>query len=246
MTCRTIKANTAPQSVVIAACQVKAEAPEEAEKQDTAKSEEKAVRSNRKKVRIIDRVFDQIIRAMGEMIEVRDPYTSGHQRRVAQISVEIAKLMALPDNQIKGIQMAAQVHDIGKLAIPSDILSKPGKLNQMEFGLIKTHSSIGYDILKEIEFPWPLADIVLQHHERINGSGYPAGLQRDQISLESRIISVADVIEAMSSNRPYRPAIGIELAIEEISEKRGLLYDSNVVEACLSLFNEKSYWIPER
>jgi HD-GYP domain-containing protein (c-di-GMP phosphodiesterase class II) len=181
-------------------------------------------------------IFEAAIQAMGQMMELRDPYTAGHQARVSRISVEIAGAMDLPTPRIKGIQLAALIHDIGKLAIPAELLSKPGRLTQGEFDLIKTHPSVGHGIVKDIQFPWPLARIVLQHHERINGSGYPGGLHGLDILLEARIIAVADVIEAMSSNRPYRPALGVDLAIEEIQKNKNVLYDGNVVEACLKCF----------
>jgi putative two-component system response regulator len=182
------------------------------------------------------KVFDEVIQAMGTMMEVRDVYTAGHQQNVARISVEIARLMALPAHQIKCIQLAGRIHDIGKLAIPAEILSKPGKLSSAEFDMIKTHPSTGFAILRDIEFPWPIAQTVLQHHERMNGSGYPHRLSRYQILLEAKIIAVADVVEAMASARPSRPAIGIDRALEEITRNRHELYDDNVVEACLKLF----------
>jgi len=189
----------------------------------------------------LQRVFEEVIESMGQIVEVRDVYTAGHQRRVSGICVEIAKIMALPLIQIKGLQLAALIHDIGKLAIPTEILSKPGRLSSCEFELIKTHPSIGFNIIKDFEFPWPIANIIHQHHERMNGSGYPGGLSGREILLEARIIAVADVIEAMASNRPYRPAIGIELALEEIRTKKYTLYDPNVVEACLTLFSRNNY-----
>lgn len=182
------------------------------------------------------RVFEEAVRAMGQMMEVRDPYTAGHQSRVAQICVEIARLMNLPADRIKGLELAALVHDVGKLAIPSEILSKPGRLSSFEFDLIKTHPLIGYDIMKGIEFPWPVARMILQHHERMDGSGYPNRVSGSQLLLESRILSVADVIEAMSSNRPYRPALGLSLALEEVCKNRNILYDGDVVEACLEFY----------
>jgi HD-GYP domain-containing protein (c-di-GMP phosphodiesterase class II) len=182
------------------------------------------------------RVFEDAVRAMGQMMEVRDPYTAGHQSRVSQICVEIARMMKLSSFQIKGVELAALVHDVGKLAIPSEILSKPGRLSSLEFDLIKTHPQVGYDIMKSIEFPWPVASAILQHHERMDGSGYPNGLQDKEILLEARILGVADVIEAMSSNRPYRPALGICLALEEICKNKHKLYDGAVVDASLEYF----------
>jgi HD-GYP domain-containing protein (c-di-GMP phosphodiesterase class II) len=149
--------------------------------------------------------------------------------------------MKLPQDKIEGIRIASLVHDIGKISIPSEILSKPSKLSEIEYRLIKNHSQIGYDILKSIEFSWPIAQIVLQHQERLNGSGYPQGLKGDDILLEAKIIAVADVIEAMSSHRPYRPALGINKALEEISINRGILYVPEVVDACIKLFKEKDF-----
>ncbi|MCR4393687.1 MAG: HD domain-containing protein [Dehalococcoidales bacterium] len=189
----------------------------------------------------LQKTIKEIVQAMAYIGEVRDPYTAGHQRRVAQLSFEIARILGLPDTQHEGLMMAAFVHDIGKILVPADILSKPGKLTKPEFDMIKDHARIGYEILKTIEFPWPLAKIVLQHHERLNGSGYPSGLQGDQILLEARILAVADVVEAMSSHRPYRPALGIDQALEEITRNRGILYDPTTVDACLKLFHEQGF-----
>jgi PAS domain S-box-containing protein len=189
----------------------------------------------------LQKTIKEIIEAMAYIGEVRDPYTAGHQRRVAQLSLEIGKAMGLQDQQSEGLTMAAFVHDIGKILVPSDILSKPGKLTKPEFDMLRDHTRIGYEILKTIEFPWPIATIVMQHHERINGSGYPFGLTGDQIILEARILAVADVVEAMSSHRPYRPALGVAKALEEILQNRGTLYDSSVVDSCITLFSEKGY-----
>ncbi len=183
------------------------------------------------------------INAMALMVEARDPYTAGHQRRVADLAVAIAQEMGLPQFQIDGIRTAGIVHDLGKISVPSEILSKPAPLSPIEFDLVKPHPQVGYDILKTIEFPWPVADIVLQHHERMDGSGYPQGLSGNDILLEARILGVADVVEAMAANRPYRPALGTDKPLAEISEKRGLLYDAEVVDACLRLFTEKGYKI---
>ncbi len=181
------------------------------------------------------------IQAMGLTIEMRDPYTAGHQRRVSKLSCAVALDMGLPSDQIEGIRMAGDIHDLGKIYVPAEILSKPGQLTEIEFSIIKTHSQVGYDILKPIEFPWPLATIIHQHHERLDGSGYPSRLKGPDILLEARIISVADVVEAMSSHRPYRPAHGIEKALEEITRNRGRLYDQAVVDSCLRLFQEKGF-----
>jgi HD-GYP domain-containing protein (c-di-GMP phosphodiesterase class II) len=181
------------------------------------------------------------INAMAVTVETRDPYTAGHQRRVADLARAIAMEMNMERNQIDGVRMASMIHDIGKISIPSEILTKPTQLTALEFGLIKTHPQSGYNILKDIEFPWPIARIVLEHHERLNGSGYPNGLKGEQLLLESRIIAIADVVEAISSNRPYRPAHGIEVALDEITKNKGTLYDPELVDACLRLFREKDY-----
>jgi HD-GYP domain-containing protein (c-di-GMP phosphodiesterase class II) len=182
-----------------------------------------------------------IIQAMSRTIETRDPYTSGHQRRVADLARSIAHEMGLPEDQVDGLRMAGIVHDLGKIAVPAEILSKPTKLSNIELALIKVHPQTSYDILKDIDFPWPVAEIVFQHHERMDGSGYPRGLKGDEIFLEARILMVADVVEAMASHRPYRPALGIDKALEEISQNKGILYDPEVVEVCLRLFRNKGY-----
>jgi HD-GYP domain-containing protein (c-di-GMP phosphodiesterase class II) len=181
------------------------------------------------------------IKVVASTVEVRDPYTAGHQRRVATLARAIAGEMGLSDNQIEGIFMAGVVHDLGKIYVPAEILSKPSRLNDIEFNLIRTHSQVGYDLLKTIDFPWPIAQIVHQHHERLNGSGYPQGLSSEQILIEAKIICVADVVEAMASHRPYRPAMGVDLALEHIQEESGNLYDSLVVDTCLRLFSEKEF-----
>jgi PAS domain S-box-containing protein len=192
----------------------------------------------------IKKSVDGIIQAMSQTLETRDPYTAGHQRRVADIARHIAIEMSLDENQVEGIFMAGMVHDVGKICIPTEILSKPGRLSPIEFDLIKTHPQIGYDILKTIEFPWPLAEMVYQHHERYNGSGYPRGLSGDEILLGARIICVADVVEAMASNRPYRDALGIDKALSEITDKKGKHFDKDVVEICIRIFIEKKYRMP--
>ena len=186
----------------------------------------------------LKQAMEGTVQAMAYTIETRDPYTAGHQHRVTQLACALAEKMALPTDVLEGVRMAGDLHDIGKIYVPAEILSKPGKLSEAEYNIIKTHSQVGYDILKTIEFPWPIADIVLQHHERMDGSGYPAGLQGKDILLEARILAVADVIEAMATHRPYRPALSIEEALEEISENKGKLYDPKVVDACLKIFEE--------
>lgn len=175
------------------------------------------------------------------MVEAKDPYTAGHQRRVSLLSCAIAQEMNLSAEQIEGTKIAGLIHDLGKISIPSEILSKPGRITDIEFSLIKNHPQAGYNILKRVKFPWPIAQIVLQHHERINGSGYPSGLSGEKIVIEAKILSVADVVEAISSHRPYRPALGIDKALEEISKNRGILYDPKVVDACIKLFKEKGF-----
>ena len=205
-------------------------------------TEKKKIKAERQEnIERLRKSLEAMINAMAVTVETRDPYTAGHQRRVADLARAIAVEMNLKSEQIDSIRMASMIHDIGKIAVPAEILSKPTKLTDLEFDLIKTHSQSGYDILKDIEFPWPLADFVLQHHERMNGSGYPQGLKGDDILLEARIMAVADVVEAIASYRPYRPALGIDLALEEISGNKGILYDADAVDACLKLFQEKGY-----
>ena len=185
--------------------------------------------------------FGATIQVMVSAVETRDPYTSGHQIRSADLALAIATEMDLPKDTLDGIRMAGSIHDIGKLSIPAEILSKPTRLSEIEFSLIKEHSRKGYEILKDVESPWPLAEIVFQHHERMDGSGYPRKLKGEEILIEARILSVADVVEAMASDRPYRPGLGIDIALEEISKNRGILYDTGAVNACLRLFHEKDY-----
>jgi len=178
------------------------------------------------------------IQAMSLTIETRDPYTAGHQKRVSDLARAIATEMKLSSEDIDAIRMAASIHDLGKISIPAEILSKPGKINEFEFRLIQNHPQIGFEILRTIEFPWPIAEIVLQHHERINGSGYPNGLRGEEIHIIARILAVADVVEAMVSHRPYRAALTLGEAIHEITKNRGTLYDPDVVDACKRLFIE--------
>ncbi|MBU4601560.1 PAS domain-containing protein, partial [bacterium] len=189
----------------------------------------------------LKKTMDAAIDTMSRIIEAKDPYTSGHQHRVCQLAVPLARELSLSPDKIEGIRIASLIHDIGKISLPTEILSKPGKLSDIEFSLIKEHSQIGYDILKSNDFSHPVAQIILQHHERLNGSGYPNHLKGDGILLEASILGVADVVEAMVSNRPYRPALGVNKALEEISQNRGILYDPEVVDICLKLFREKGF-----
>jgi PAS domain S-box-containing protein len=200
--------------------------------------------TNRKqRVERIRKALGATVQAIAVTVETRDPYTAGHQRRVSDLARAIATEMNLPIDRIDGIRMAAAIHDLGKISVPAEILSRPTKLTNIEFSLIKTHSQSGYDILKDIDFPWPIARTVLEHHERMNGSGYPNGLTGDNLLMESRILSVADVVESMASHRPYRSALGIDAALNEISKNKRVLYDPEVSDACLRLFHEKDYKI---
>jgi putative two-component system response regulator len=183
------------------------------------------------------------ISAIAATVEIRDPYTAGHQRRVAQLATAMAHELGLPEQRIEGLNLAAVVHDVGKIQIPAEILSKPGRLTELEFSLMKQHPQVGYDILKEVDFPWPIAEFVWQHHERLDGSGYPQGLAGEAIHPEARILAVADVIEAMASHRPYRPGLGIETALGEIERHSGILYDRDAVDAALKLFRQQDYQI---
>ncbi|HOW85223.1 MAG TPA: HD domain-containing phosphohydrolase [Candidatus Aminicenantes bacterium] len=189
----------------------------------------------------IKAVFGSIIRVIAGMVEKRDPYTAGHQKRVSELAWAVAREMGLETERAEMIRTAATIHDLGKIVIPAEILSKPSVLSEYEFELIKTHPAEGYDILKNVDLPEPIARIVLEHHERMDGSGYPDRKKGDQILLESRIVTVADVIEAMASHRPYRPAHGLDRALAEIERGRGTVYDPDVVAACLRLFAEKRF-----
>jgi PAS domain S-box-containing protein/putative nucleotidyltransferase with HDIG domain len=193
----------------------------------------------------LQQALEETVNVLASATEVKDPYTAGHQQRVRQLAVAIAIEMELPQETVDAIRVAGILHDIGKLAIPSEILSKPGKLNDFEYNLVKTHPRTGYDIIKQVNFPWPVAKIILQHHERLDGSGYPAGLKETDILMEARIIAVADVAEAMSSHRPYRPMLGTDKALEEIQQNSGRLYDADVVNACVRLFRENNFKFKE-
>lgn len=201
-----------------------------------------ALEQNQRQLVQLQNSLEDTVRAIASIVEMRDPYTAGHQARVADLAAAIARQMGLPDEQAHAIHLAGTVHDLGKIQIPAEILSKPGKITDIEHSLIKIHPKAGYDILQGIDFPWPIAQMVLQHHERLDGSGYPQGLKGDAILLEARILSVADVVEAMSSHRPYRPGLGIEVALAEITKQRGSHFDPQVVDACLALFLEQRYY----
>jgi len=178
---------------------------------------------------------------MAKIVEMRDPYTAGHQQRVAELAVAIAKEMGYRGDHLENLHMAAMIHDIGKIYVPSAILSKPGKLSPVEFNLIKTHSKGSYEIMQNMDFPTVIAPSVLQHHERLDGSGYPDGLKGEAITREAKIIAVAEVVEAMSSHRPYRPSLGTEKSLEEISANKGRLYDADVVDACIRVVRETGF-----
>lgn len=205
------------------------------------KERDLAVSESQRYMEKLRKSLEDALQAISATVEMRDPYTAGHQRRVAHLAVAIAKEMGLSEERVHGLHLASIVHDIGKIHIPAEMLSKPGRLNEIEYSLIKVHPQAGYEILKEIDFPWPIARAVLQHHERMDGSGYPHGLKREEIIVEARILSVADVVEAISSHRPYRPGLGIEAAMDELKKNRGTLYDPAVVDACLRLIQEKGY-----
>ncbi|MBI4995693.1 MAG: PAS domain S-box protein [Rhodocyclales bacterium] len=192
-------------------------------------------------LRRIQTTMEATIQALASTVEFRDPYTAGHQRRVAQLARAIGRDMGLSEDSVNGLYLAAIVHDIGKIRVPAEVLTRPGRLSRLEFDIVKTHVEAGYDILKAIDFPWPIAEIVRQHHERLNGSGYPNGLAGAAMLLESRILAVADVVEAIASFRPYRPALGIDTALAEIEAGRGVLFDSDIVDACIRQFREQNF-----
>lgn len=206
---------------------------------------DEAVQQREQHVERLRNNMEDAVEAIATVVEMRDPYTAGHQRRVAELAAAIAREMGLAEDQVHGIHLAGIVHDIGKIHIPAEILSKPGALSHLEYDFVKLHSQAGYDILKGIDFPWPIAQTVLQHHERLDGSGYPQALSGDNILLEARILCVADVVESMSSHRPYRPGRGLDAALEEIRRNRDVLYDPVAVDACLNLFLNKHYQLPE-
>lgn len=187
----------------------------------------------------LKRVLLQTVRSLSLTLEMRDPYTTGHQRRVAQLAAAIGRRLELSDKTVEGLRTGGLLHDIGKIHIPAEFLSRPGKLSAEVHKVIRMHPQMGWEIMRDIEFPWPVADMIRQHHERLDGSGYPLGLKGDEIILESRIIAVADVLEAISSHRPYRPALGIDVAVKELRDHAGSRYDPDVVEACIAVVEEQ-------
>ncbi len=187
------------------------------------------------------KALEQTITILVNIAEMKDPYTVGHQKRVSQLATAIAKKMNLPEEKVEFVRIASLIHDIGKVSVPSEILNKPSKLTDSEYALIKTHPAVSYKYIKDIDFPRKVADIILQHHEKMNGTGYPNGLRNREILLEAKIVSVADVVESMDHKRPYRPALGIDKALEEISKNKGKLYDPAVVETCIKLIKEDGF-----
>jgi HD-GYP domain-containing protein (c-di-GMP phosphodiesterase class II) len=199
----------------------------------------------REYVERLERSIMSTVQAISHMVDLRDPYTSGHERRVGELAAAIGAEIGFSEHQVTGLRIAGNVHDVGKIAVPAEILSKPTRLSAAEFAIVKTHAQQGYEILKDIEFPWPIALAVWQHHERLDGSGYPQGLQGEAICLEARILAVADVVESMSTHRPYRPALGIEAAFAELRAQSGTRYDPAIVDACIRLFHNKGFRLPE-
>jgi len=203
--------------------------------------QKKAEQGHRKSLEKSRRILEETVSALAATAERRDPYTAGHQRRVSQLACAIANELGLEPERIEGLRLASTIHDVGKVYVPSEILSKPSKLTELEFSIIMTHPQVGYEILKPVEFPWPVAEIVFQHHEKLNGSGYPQGISEKDILDESKILAVADVVEAMASHRPYRASLGIERALEEIIDNKGILYDVKVVDVCAKLFQKNKF-----
>jgi putative nucleotidyltransferase with HDIG domain/PAS domain S-box-containing protein len=201
----------------------------------------KAEESLRRSVAQLRQTLEETVSALAAMSEKRDLYTAGHQQRVAHLACAMAEEMGLQGDRVNGLRVAGKLHDIGKISVPAEILAKPSRLTPIEMSIMKTHSEAGFEILKRVSFPWPVARMVLQHHERLDGSGYPEGLRGDEIMLEARILAVADVVEAMSSHRPYRATLGLERALDEVGMHKGGLYDPEAVDACLRLFQHKNF-----
>ena len=195
--------------------------------------------------RTMRRAWDETIQVLSTTVEMRDPYTAGHQRRVARLAGAIARRLGIPEKSLFAVERASLLHDIGKIEVPSEILSKPGSLSAIEMGIVRQHAEAGWKILKKIELPWPLADIVYQHHELLDGSGYPRGLEGEEICIEARVITVADIVEAMASHRPFRPSRGIEAALEEIGAQKGKTLDEGVVDACIGIFRDGDFALDE-
>jgi HD-GYP domain-containing protein (c-di-GMP phosphodiesterase class II) len=202
---------------------------------------ERVEEEQRKSLEQLRRAVETIIQVLVMAVEVKDPYTAGHQRRVTKLARRIAMEMGLPPEKIECLRLVGVIHDIGKITLPTEVLSKPTNMSALEISLISEHVRLGYDILKNVESSWPMAEIVYQHHERMDGSGYPRNLKGEEILIEARILAVADVVEAMASNRPYRPAVGLDAALDEIEKNRGVFYDAAVADACLTLFREKGF-----
>ena len=191
-----------------------------------------AERALREQQHMLQQALEGTVHTISVAIELRDPYTAGHQRRVADLACAIARVLGFDEARLLGLRLGAQIHDIGKIGVPAEILSKPSSLSPIELQMMQRHAVMGFDIVKDVKFPWPIAEIIYQHHERIDGSGYPQGLKGEAINLEARIVAVADVVESMVTHRPYRPALGMQAALDEIVGKRGVLYDAQVVDAC--------------
>ena len=207
----------------------------------TARKQERDALELEKRNKSLRKALGKTVLALAATTEMRDPYTTGHQRRVAKLASTLAQEMGFSENHIVGIWVMGLLHDIGNMVVPFDILSKPGKLSDYEHEIMKNHAHVGYEALKEIDFPWPLAQVILQHHERLDGSGYPAGLSGQDIILEARILMVADVVDTIASDLPKRPGLGIDKALEEIKQNQGTLYDPEVVDVCVKLFTETGF-----
>ncbi len=208
------------------------------------KAEAKLRLSFQRNFQRMQKAMEETIGAMATIVGTRDPFTADHQRRVTHLVTAIAEELRLFEDQKRCVHLAAVIHDIGKMYIPAELLSKPGKLSNIEYSFMRTHAEAGYDILKSVDLPYPIALVIYEHHERMDGSGYPQGLKGRRIMLEARILAVADVVEAMCSHRPYRPSLGIDKALEEIADNKGILYDETVVDVCIRLFKEKGYEFP--
>jgi PAS domain S-box-containing protein len=237
---RRLKGESFPATVLLTRMEIRGQALLQATVRDITR-QKRADEELRQTLGRLRKAIGATIQVLVSAIETRDPYTAGHQLRSADLARAIATEMGLSQDTIEAIRMAGPIHDIGKLSIPAEILSKPTKLTNIEFSLIKEHARTGYGMLKDVESPWPLAEIIYQHHERMDGSGYPRNLKGDDILIEARILAVADVVESMASHRPYRPALGLNTALEEIENNKGTLYDADAVDACLRLFREKGF-----